>query len=96
MSKKQSTTNTWRENFVKEFCENYDPRYLRFLEKAQVEDVIQFIAKLIAQERKEYNKAIEALIWCSGSDDFHFDGKARKGWEKICQPLLKNRGIKDN
>jgi len=30
----------------------------------------------------------EALIWCSGSGDFQYEGKARKGWEGICKPLL--------
>lgn len=40
---------------------------------------------------KERIKALEAaLIWCSGSADFQTDGKARGGWEKICQPLLLN------
>jgi len=35
------------------------------------------------------DKLIEALQWCSGSDDFqHPDGKARLGWEKLCKPLL--------
>jgi hypothetical protein len=31
----------------------------------------------------------DAIIWCSGSEDFQFGGKARVGWEKICKPLLK-------
>jgi len=35
------------------------------------------------------DKYREALIWCSGSADFASDGKAYKGWLKICQPLLK-------
>jgi len=30
----------------------------------------------------------DALIWCSGSEDFQVGGKAREGWEKICVPLL--------
>ena len=30
----------------------------------------------------------DALIWCSGSEDFGPGGKARKGWNKICRPLL--------
>ena len=32
---------------------------------------------------------IEALRWCSGSADFGSEGKARKGWEGIVEPLLK-------
>ena len=39
---------------------------------------------------KDRQKFIDALIWCSGSDDFQVGGKARKGWEKICLPLLKD------
>lgn len=30
----------------------------------------------------------EALIWCSGSEDFQIGGKARKGWEKIRKKFL--------
>ena len=30
----------------------------------------------------------EALRWCSGSADFQEGGQARKGWLKICKPLL--------
>jgi len=37
---------------------------------------------------KEINELVEALIWCSGSGDFQLEGKARKGWEKICKPLI--------
>ncbi len=32
---------------------------------------------------------IEALIWCSGSADFADGGRARTGWLKICEPLLR-------
>jgi len=35
----------------------------------------------------------EALIWCSGSEDFQEGGKARKGWIKICKPLLDNMQV---
>ena len=31
----------------------------------------------------------EALIWCSGSEDFGHGGKAREGWLKLCDPLLR-------
>lgn len=30
----------------------------------------------------------EALLWCSGSNDFNEGGVAREGWLKICAPLL--------
>ena len=33
---------------------------------------------------------IEALQWCSGSQDFQMEGQARKGWEKIVIPLIKH------
>ena len=40
--------------------------------------------------REVIEKYKEALIWCSGAEDFQYpDGKARVGWEKIVQPLLK-------
>lgn len=38
---------------------------------------------------KENKKLKEALIWCSGSDDFQIEGKARKGWEKIQEEFFK-------
>jgi hypothetical protein len=34
----------------------------------------------------------EAVIWMSGADDFAIDGKARVGFEKIVQPLLRSKG----
>jgi hypothetical protein len=33
----------------------------------------------------------EALIWCSGSQDFNEGGVARVGWLKQCAPLLAGR-----
>jgi len=33
-------------------------------------------------------KLVEAIQWCGGSADFNDGGKARKGWLKICAPLL--------
>ena len=41
--------------------------------------------KLIAEAVKPY---VEALIWCSGSPDFNDGGFARKGWLKLCAPLI--------
>lgn len=32
--------------------------------------------------------AVEALIWCSGSEDFNEGGKAREGWVNVAQPAL--------
>lgn len=36
------------------------------------------------------DKYIEALQWCSGSADFNVGGQARKGWLKICVPLIRD------
>ena len=33
---------------------------------------------------------VEALQWCSGSNDFQPDGQARVGWEKIVVPLIRS------
>ena len=41
--------------------------------------------KLIAEAVGPY---VEALIWCSGSPDFNDGGFARKGWLKLCAPLI--------
>jgi len=34
-------------------------------------------------DKKLIHELQEALIWCSGSDDFQEGGKARVGWLKI-------------
>lgn len=39
--------------------------------------------------REEVEGYKDALIWCSGSEDFQLGGRAREGWEKICMTLLK-------
>jgi hypothetical protein len=44
------------------------------------------IDELLKSQREVYK---DALIWCSGSEDFQIEGKAREGWEKICLPLIK-------
>lgn len=44
--------------------------------------------KEIARLFAENERLKSALIWCSGSADFQIDGQARKGWERICIPLL--------
>ena len=45
--------------------------------------------ELAGKFSKSSDALVDALIWCSGSDDFQIEGKARAGWEKLCQPLLK-------
>ncbi len=42
----------------------------------------------ITKLQAENKRLKEALQWCNGSGDFAPDGKAHKGWEKICRPLL--------
>jgi len=37
----------------------------------------------------ELDKYQDALMWCSGSEDFAPGGKAHMGWMKICKSLLK-------
>ncbi len=39
--------------------------------------------------RAELAEAHEALIWCSGSNDFQEGGIARDGWLKLCAPILR-------
>jgi hypothetical protein len=47
------------------------------------------LVSFIGQIQEENEKLKEALIWCSGSEDFQYpEGKAREGWEKIVKPLL--------
>ena len=39
----------------------------------------------IQRERDEF---LNALQWCSASSDFQADGLARRGWLKLCAPLI--------
>ena len=48
------------------------------------------IEKIWKETTKKIENYREALIWCSGSEDFQVGGKARKGWKKICVSLLKD------
>lgn len=36
----------------------------------------------------ENAELMEALIWSSGARDFSPEGECRKGWKKLCKPLL--------
>ena len=47
----------------------------------------QLLERCAALE-KRIERFREALIWCSGSEDFNDGGKAREGWLKLCAPLL--------
>ena len=79
-----------KENWEKEFDENFESEIKGLGEIWESHKIKSFIRQLLIQEKiKNRQKFIDALIWCSGSDDFQVGGKARKGWEKICLPLLK-------
>ncbi len=43
------------------------------------------LAEVFAEKIDRY---VDALIWCSGSNDFSLEGQARVGWEKLCKPLI--------
>ncbi len=48
-------------------------------------DMNSELAEEFARVLEEYR---QALIWCGGSDDFAFNGKAQVGYDKICRPLI--------
>ena len=76
------------ENWKKEFDE------ISYYQKVKMKDGSYILicqnSHLIEKIRQLLKYEIDALIWCSGSDDFQVGGKARKGWEKICLPLLRD------
>ncbi len=37
----------------------------------------------LKKARKEIQELKDALVWCSGSQDFLEGGKAREGWDKL-------------
>ena len=43
------------------------------------------LAKVFAEQIDKY---IDALRWCSGSEDFGHGGKAHIGWNRIVTPLI--------
>jgi hypothetical protein len=94
MENQKITSEEWEKEFDKKIVKLKGgilmPSKTQFiLDNFFMEGIKNFISALILQKQKE---AIEpykdALIWCSGSEDFQLEGKARKGWEKICLPLL--------
>jgi len=67
--------------------ENWEKEFMKLaMSGATAFQVIDFIRQ---EKSKDRQKFIDALIWCSASEDFQIGGKARKGWEKICKPLIK-------
>ena len=78
-------------DWEKEFDENFESEIKGLGEIWESHKIKSFIRQLLIQEKaKNRQKFIDALIWCSGSEDFQIGGKARRGWEKICLPLLKD------
>lgn len=82
--------------FLHNKLEEFDEKFGNYCEGAfyEKEDVNlgdelkAFLSESIEQAKEEEReKYVDALIWCSGSEDFQLEGKAREGWEKICQPL---------
>ena len=51
-------------------------------------EVIRQAADALEAAEAKLARMEEALIWCSGSEDFQDGGKARKGWLKLCAPLI--------
>jgi len=71
-----------------EHCKSGGYNIVEVQEIFEIKDLVLSakIHQAIAEDTlREYK---EALIWCSGSEDFQVGGKAREGWEKICVPLL--------
>ena len=41
--------------------------------------------------KRERDQFLDALQWCSASSDFQVGGYARRGWLKLCAPLIEKR-----
>lgn len=52
------------------------------------EELRTALSQAVAERDARIAALEDALIWCSGSEDFQAYGKAREGWLKICKPLL--------
>lgn len=60
------------------------------LEKAaQATEKFVMIPELAEEFARVIEEYRQALMWCSASMDYQINGKARKGWEAICEPLLR-------
>lgn len=50
------------------------------------------LAEAVAEKIMEtVEPYVDALIWCSASEDFQLEGQARKGYEKLVRPLITHR-----
>ena len=54
------------------------------------EQVMTKKSKALRKAERQILQLQEALAWCSGSPSFATDGEARKGWLKLCLPLLED------
>jgi hypothetical protein len=56
--------------------------------RADVKRLKSAIADTSTAKSAENEQLVEALIWCSASEDFQEGGQAREGWLKLCKPLI--------
>ena len=42
----------------------------------------------LEEVKRERDQLLDALQWCSASSDFQTGGYARRGWLKLCAPLI--------
>jgi hypothetical protein len=59
---------------------------IEYLRKAATNTVLDYTKLNQAADTLEAYR--EALIWCSGSQDFQRGGIAQIGWDRLCRPLL--------
>jgi len=77
---------------------NADRAVAQMEKRADDEDCARRLSQLIEEMAKtaradaDKAAAVEALIWCSGSQDFAEGGVARNGWLKLCAPIIRARG----
>jgi hypothetical protein len=50
------------------------------------------VGHALNEQKDLLERCHEALIWCSGSNDFQTTGMAHVGWEKLVRPLLAELG----
>lgn len=51
----------------------------------------EYVASLVDTAKRQaalIERAADAIVWCSGSDDFAPEGKAREGWKRVVRPVL--------
>jgi len=84
----KKTTENWEEEIANLIYNNCKIGGCGQCEE-ELEKTVVIVQSLIDKAKEETAKEyIDALIWCSGSEDFQLEGKAREGWEKLCMPLI--------